>query len=633
MRKIALISAPWPFYNRPSIQLGSLKAFLQDKIPDLKVDALHLYLRIAESIGYESYQAISEKTWVAESLYAALLFPEHSARIKTFFRRAGRKKPILKQTDCDALLFQLRKTSNTLLDTIDWSSYGLIGFSVCLCQLTSSLYFIRGIKERCPEIPIVIGGSACAGELGRDILQTFGEIDFVVNGEGEHPLYELVRSMQANADTRTISIPGLVSQHTKDDDSMPVAHHQIANLDELPTPDYDDYFALLNTFPPNKIFFPTLPMEISRGCWWNRKGGCAFCNLNLQWDGYRSKSEEKVVSEIDQLTSRHQVLSIAFMDNLLPVKKSGIAFKGLQALGKDLTLFGEIRASTPFSTLEAMRDAGMREIQIGIEALSTSLLNKMHKGTTTIENIEVMKHCEELGITNISNLILYFPGSDEQDVDEILRALDFVLPYYPLKTSRFWLGFESPVWKNPQKFAINAVFNHPNYRTLFPPEIHKNTRFMVQGYRGKLQEQKRLWKPVMTKVDEWKKSYSELLKGPLCRPILTYEDGKDFLIIRQRRYNAENLTHRLTGVSRKVYLFCRTRQSLPKILERFPQLKERQLRSFCAMMVLKRLMFEEEGQYLSLAIASNGQGPRDRRSRKGVKWTISNLKKTIFRTK
>jgi ribosomal peptide maturation radical SAM protein 1 len=603
MNKIALISTPWPFYNRPSIQLGSLKSFLKERLPDLGIDALHLYLQVAEAIGYELYQGLSEKTWVAESLYAALLFPERSAQIRKFFYRQGVGKPIIRHADFDALIVQLKDISDAIVNNTDWKSYSLAGFSVCLCQLTSSLYFIRKIKERFSKLFIAVGGSACAGALGKDLLRIFSEIDFVVNEEGEIPLYELVYLLKNGSEIKNRPIPGVLSRNGKNE-TVPFSHHQINNLDALPVPDYDDYFALLKRFTVNKTFFPTLPMEISRGCWWNRKGGCAFCNLNLQWRGYRSKSPSRVATEVDRLTARYQTLSVTFMDNLLPGNKSGDIFQRLQGLEKDLNLFGEIRASTPLPVLESMRKAGMRKVQIGIEALSSRLLKKMNKGTTAIENIEVMRHCEELGIVNTSNLILYFPGSDEQDVNETLRNLDFVLHFYPLKTSGFWLGFQSPVYNNAKEYGMSAVFNHPHYKVLFPPQIHKATRFMVQGYRGRLKEQKRLWKPVIKKVNAWKKAYASLRKGPQSPPCLTYEDGKDFLIIRQRRYQEANLTHRLTGTSRKIYLFCRTRQSVTKTLEHFPKLQEAQLILFLNMMVRTRLMFEEGGEYLSLAVSS-----------------------------
>ena len=57
-------------------------------------------------------------------------------------------------------------------------------------------------------------------------------------------------------------------------------------------------------------------------------------------------------------------------------------------------------------------------MQIGIEALSSRLLKKLHKGTSAIQNLEIMKNCEALEIRSVSNLILQFPASDEQDVAE-----------------------------------------------------------------------------------------------------------------------------------------------------------------------------------------------------------------------
>jgi len=92
-----------------------------------------------------------------------------------------------------------------------------------------------------------------------------------------------------------------------------------------------------------------------------------------------------------------------------------------------------------------LRDSGMQKVQVGIEALSSRLLKKLHKGTSAIQNLEIMKNCEALGIENMSNLILQFPGSDAQDVAETLKVLEFAESFYPLKAVSFWLGLGSPV--------------------------------------------------------------------------------------------------------------------------------------------------------------------------------------------
>ncbi len=606
IKTILLVSTPWPFYSRPSIQLGVLKAYLKSEFPELGIKALHLYLKVAESIGYRQYHEISERTWLAESVYAALLFPERINEIKKVFYREVRSTS-LKNVDFSALTSRVKEVSEEIISMVDWGKCGLVGFSICLCQLTSSLYFIRRIKEIVPDLPVVVGGSVFAGENTHDLLKTFSEIDFVVNGEGELPLSKLVRHIKNSGSIADLpSIPGVVARNGSDADHA-VSFYQMRDLTKLPPPDYDDYFYLMKTFPKEKTFFPTLSTESSRGCWWKGSGksGCAFCNLNLQWDGYRTKTASQVVSEIDFLTSKYKTLSVVFTDNLLPVRESAEIFPMLDKLGKDLRLFAEIRANTPKRILKAMRIGGVCEVQIGIEALSSRLLKKLNKGTTAICNLEIMKNCEELGISNVSNLIFCFPGSDAADVEETLHTLEFAIPFRPLRSVYFWLGLGSPVWQNRKSFGITAVFNHPNYAALFPPDIFRSIRFMIQSYRGDREYQNKLWQPVKKKVEAWNRLYNELNSGFSSSPILSFKDGRDFLIVRQKRIGGDPLTHRIVGIYRDIYLFCSKQRSLKRIVATFPQLKEDKIVKFLKMMVDKKLTFEENSRYLSLAIRLN----------------------------
>jgi len=83
--RMVLVSTPWPAYNRPSIQLGALKAYLKAQFPRLKLDALHLYLKVAERLGYKLYGAISERTWLSESVFGASFFLNERKRLKRSF--------------------------------------------------------------------------------------------------------------------------------------------------------------------------------------------------------------------------------------------------------------------------------------------------------------------------------------------------------------------------------------------------------------------------------------------------------------------------------------------------------------------------------------------------------------------
>jgi len=608
LERIALVSTPWPLYNRPSIQLATLKSYLQTRHIDLQVVAHHIYLKLAAALGYRLYHEISERTWLAESVYAALLYPENTKAIEKLFYCSIKGRSALRKVGFKSLTEQVADVSDDLIDHLDWRSFGLAGFSICHCQFSSTLYFIDRIKKQHPDLSVVVGGSMFTGEAIKDLLRVFPQIDFAVNGEGELALSRLVDYLKHPTNSAEIScIPGLVA-------NQPDRHHgeitrsQLKDLAELPLPDYDEYFTLLQSLTPQKTFFPTLPAEISRGCWWRKSpvgklySGCTFCNLNLQWDGYRTKSPRQVVREIDALTTKYQTLSVAFMDNLIPLNVSEKVFSDLAESQKDYRLFCEIRAATPRRVLNGMKKAGVYELQIGIEALSTRLLKKLNKGTTTIQNLEIMKNCEELGLVNASNLILEFPGSDREDVEETLHNLEFAMSFRPMRSVQFWLGLGSPVWANPKDFSVRSVYNHPNWAVLLPATVYEAMQFPIQSYRGDRLRQKKLWRPVKEKLKAWKKAYAQLHREPGSRPILSYRDGKEFLIINQRRPGIEPMNHRLVGSSRKIYLFCRQPRSLKVILEHFPSFGEDRITAFLKLMVAKRLMFGEKNSYLSLAV-------------------------------
>ena len=604
--KVALLAAPWPIYNRPSVQLGTLKAYLEQTDAELSVDAFHLYLSVAAEIGYRRYAVISERTWLAEPIFAALLYPEKADSARAVFTKEARRHAGAVHLDFRQLVKKAGAAVDRFTAGVNWEAYLLAGFTVSLCQLSATLYLAREIQRRCPELKIVLGGSSVAGASGRAIVSAFKWIDAAVQGEGEKPLAALVERLRSGGEPVGADSPAILGTGASKTDD-PGRFDQLASLAALPAPDYDDYFAQLGSLAPEKRFFPVLPVEISRGCWWQKKlknggRGCAFCNLNTQWQGYRAKQTSQIISEIDRLRARYQLVDFAFMDNALPVKTSRDIFNTLAAGGSDFSFFGEIRASTDFDTLRAMRRAGFERVQIGIEALSSRMLKKLNKGTTAIENIEVMKHCEELGIENRSNLIVEFPGSDERDTAETLRALEFAAIYRPLKPVRFWLGLGSPACEDSAAFGIQTHFNHPGYKALFPEAICRQVPLVIQAYRGDRVRQKKLWGPVMRRIKKWASEYSTFRQRNPALPVLSYRDGGDFIIVRKKNASGRTHSHRLAGSSREIYLFCRHRRSLASITRRHPGFSRKQVKSFLDAMVGKKLMFAEAGQYLSLAI-------------------------------
>ena len=82
---------PWALFNRPSIQLGTLKAYLEKRRNDLEVHTSHPYLEVASLLGPDLYHWISLNPWVSEALYAPQVFPEQAAAAEALAMKYARK--------------------------------------------------------------------------------------------------------------------------------------------------------------------------------------------------------------------------------------------------------------------------------------------------------------------------------------------------------------------------------------------------------------------------------------------------------------------------------------------------------------------------------------------------------------
>jgi len=581
---------PWALFNRPSIQLASLKGFLsQDS--RIEVRNLHPYLGAAKTVGLDRYQAVSENGWAAEAVYSALLFPEMREEAARLYHRSQEgKKPL---PPFAVITDQLRQHLDQWLARQDFSSTALVGLSVCFSQLAASLLAAREIKKQWPHLHLVLGGSSCTTDLAKSLLPFYPEIDSIVIGEGEQALAELIASLVENRPCRAKNI--ITAGKTADHPGLLPANEEIRDLDSLPLPEYQDYFTELREIGLH--FIPVLPLEFSRGCWWNR---CSFCNLNLQWCGYRFKSWKRMVSEVEELGRCFECLDFTFTDNALPPGEASDFFRSIAQKGKDYRFFAEIRIAADPDVYHLYRQGGLHSIQIGIEALADSLLVRMRKGTTAMDNVAALKFAAAAGLALDGNLILEFPGSTPEEVEETCRVLDLVLPYRPLKAASFFLGHGSPVWRDPASYGIRAILRHPHYGKLFPPDQFRCLDFLIKSYRADRERQRKLWQPVRKRIKRWHAFHAGRKQNH--QPPLSCRDGGDFLLIRQERPDGPPLHHRLRGISREIYLACERPVEKNILLHRFRQVTRTQLFSFLNDLERKGLLYCSADSCLALAL-------------------------------
>ncbi|MBB5347650.1 RiPP maturation radical SAM C-methyltransferase [Desulfoprunum benzoelyticum] len=588
--RATLISMPWALFNRPSLQLAALKAYVEQEM-EAEITTAHPFLQIAAAIGIDVYRRISETSWAGEALFAPLIFPGQRSKTRRLFRESLRQSGVAGNLpDYDELVSTIDAACRSWLARQDFSACRLLGFSVCFGQLLSSLHLARLIREQGFSAPIVFGGSSCSGTVGQALLRHFPQIDYIVDGEGERPLLGLCAFIAGKHDGLPEHVIGRTTLPT-------IPCHQLENLDLLPIPDFRPYFTEIKTVFPELPFIPVLPLEFSRGCWWNR---CAFCNLNLQWQGYRHKSAPRMIAEVETQSQAHRCLDFFFTDNALPPRESDQFFRHQGQAARDRRFFAEIRGTTGRDQLAIYRSGGLHAIQVGIEALSNSLLQKMAKGLTVIDNIAVIRDSAAAGIVLDGNLILEFPGSTAEEVAETIANLDFLLPFRPLAKAVFFLGHGSPVCRDPRTFGIFGLAPEHRYRALLPAEIAQDVGMLTMDYRGGRRHQRRLWRPVADRIAVWREFHRN--RPHPGQPALSYRDGGEFLIIRQERVDGPPLHHRLHGRSREIYLYCRQIRTRADIQQRFHPLSVSALDAFLGDLHRKRLLFQAGEQVLALAI-------------------------------
>jgi len=609
--KVLLVAMPWANPEVPSIQIAALKAHLEKN--GIPVEAGHWYLDVALALGFPAYAALSSpEVSAAETLYSYLAFPEmrrfllsnapvvrRARKIERNLAREVEKPDLIFQWN-DAFFRRFRALHRDILDRYDWSRYALVGFTLNYGQTVASLFMAREIKKRNPACKIIFGGAEASGELGRSLIENFSEIDYACNGEGELLLLELCRALMAgSADEEIQKIGGLTGRRA-DGQVYVNAPRQVEDMQELATPDYDDYFDRLKQLEidPQSII-RELPIEASRGCPFS----CTFCGLNLQWENFRSQSHERVSHDIRYLSTRYNVLGFRFMDNILP-RNSEKIFEEIAKHGVDYRFFYEIRAQTPPRVLRLMKEAGAVLIQCGVEALSTPILKKFNKHSRFIHNLQAMKLCEELNIRAGNNIIVDFPLSANDDVTETVRNMEYCLAYQPANLSTYSLTVGSPDY---EKYAAERGGKVPNadiYRYIYPPKLFKTLHLIAKEFKHRTGRPR--WSEAKKALARWKKVYDigkkKLKDGR--RTLLTYFDGGSFLQIEDRRGRTDDgcMLHLLEGTQRDVYLFAAEIRPWNAFRDRF-DLEESALKDLLKYFVDNKLMYEEEGHYLSLAMS------------------------------
>jgi ribosomal peptide maturation radical SAM protein 1 len=617
MYRIALVNMPFAGADMPSIALTQLKAMLGNELGDQvecqviypNLDFLgylgpHLYELIAGTVlantsglgdWFFSQEAFPEKPDETDA-YLVRHFSEHRSQLEAFRGELQEKR-----RHAGALLDQV-------IDLYRLDSYSLVGFTTMFSQNMACIATARKLKALRPEIVTLMGGANCESPMGDVIARNVPEIDFVFSGPSLVAFPRLIRHLLQGEVEECHQIKGVLS-HRKLTAQEGERRREIGDeLDisvDLPL-DYDDYFAAFDVKVPREANIePKVMFETSRGCWWGERAHCTFCGLNGVTMAYRALPADKALSLLHGLFERYGARASEFksVDNILPREYLTDVLPFLETPERNC-LFYEIKADLKEREMAVLAQARVTRIQPGIEALATSSLKLMRKGTTSFQNLKFLKHCQRYGIYSLWNLLVGFPNEPEavyQKYCEDLPLLTHLEPpsgAYPIRFDRF-----SPYFVLAKEYGLKLK-PYKWYEMLYPfpaGEIEDLAYYFVdEDYKAAHIANTARWLgKLRERIAHWHTRYYQ--RDRRLKPELTTRQRRGATVVYDSR-SGSVVEHALSPTAWKILDLLEDQQKISRLVEKLGGVPEQEVSAEVAFLRQRGLLFEEDGAYMSLVL-------------------------------
>lgn len=317
-------------------------------------------------------------------------------------------------------------TFDTLRDVVRRWRPEIVGFQVKTPNYQDSVLASRICKEE--GVPYVVWGGHHASPLAKETAR-LPDVDVVFRGEAEYTFRDFVVAVEEGKDWRKTQ--GITYQDKSGKVQSNPDAPLIKDLDAIPFP--ARHLLPLDKY---KIFgssFPATTMITSRGCPY----ACEFCSVtSFYGHRWRTRSAENIAAEMQSLVEDHDLLAVAFVDDLFFVNKKRVfkiarEIQRMEAnLSREIYWGATVRADrTDIEMLKAMRNANCRLVFAGVESYDQAILDSVKKRTQVSEIEDFHQACKKARLDTLSSFSFGFPGETIQTVRRTIRwAIDVLDP-------------------------------------------------------------------------------------------------------------------------------------------------------------------------------------------------------------
>jgi ribosomal peptide maturation radical SAM protein 1 len=621
---VYLVSMPFSSLSEPSMALGLLTASLRDA--GIPVRALYPCIWFAEDVGLDVYAAIygsKQEFLIGEWVFSRAAFPALDTDDDEYLERvlsAPVSRGLLQRShfagDPRAALLAAREVAASFVARVAArvleGEPGLVGCTSTFAQHCASLALLRAIKELAPEVVTVMGGANCEAAMGVTTVKNFPWVDFVVSGEADLLFPHLCRRVLENGREASLSdLHGVLhARHSSVLFGSTPPRASIDRMDSVPIPDFDDFFSTLTQSRLRDFIAPALALETSRGCWWGQKHHCTFCGLNGSNMTFRSKSAERVAGELDYLSQRHQLRKFNIVDNILDLRYIEDLLPRLPG-AEPYTLFYETKSNLRRDQMKKLAQAGIRKLQPGVESMHDEILRLIDKGTTALQNVQLLVWARELGVFIAWNLLWDVPGEQDAWYAEMAEWLPLISHLQPPGVDRIQFHRFSPYHERPDAWGLH-LSPCTAYRYVYPlaPDQLAHLAYYFDDpvrrtTREELEKRPGLER-ALTVVGRWILLWGGAESGSnRAKPLLLMRDDGEAIHIQDTRPCGEG-DQILRDLAASVYRACDRVSSLSSLSQAVrgvhPTASDEQIAAAIDDLERRKLILRQNGKSLGLAL-------------------------------
>jgi anaerobic magnesium-protoporphyrin IX monomethyl ester cyclase len=316
-------------------------------------------------------------------------------------------------------------------------------------------------------------------------------VDYIVRGEGEETLRELIDTLEKRGDVS--GIPGIAFKkfgQTTVTSIRPV----MRELDALPFPAWDlvDMESYRRIWLKHHGYF-SLNVATTRGCPFK----CNWCAKPMYGNRYNSRSPANVMQEIEMLLRHYKPDHFWMCDDIFGLKPGWVSeFRDL-VKAKGIYFRYKIQSRVDLlleqDTIDALAESGVETVWVGAESGSQKILDAMDKGTTIDQIKNATRLLQQRNIKVAFFLQFGYLGETRDDIAKTIDMMLELLPdevgisvSYPLPGTKFYEKVKNQLrekqnWRDSDDLDMmfQSTFNSAYYR-----QLHRYVHSIYRKHKG-----------------------------------------------------------------------------------------------------------------------------------------------------